>query len=156
MTREDAYYERILLLCGFWEQYDQWLDFYLETEEPLSDIVLELLDCRGDMKEVEYRLNLYCLEKPFDEESVYTRLREYLWDRYSKNVFTKDDVMVALFRFSRNIPCCLFSNQCLTLSNYYLLVEEGIVDAERFDRVLIRYLRSGEDFDMAEFWNERF
>lgn len=48
MTREDAYYERILLLCGYWEDYDRWLDSYLETEEPLSDIVLELLDCRGN------------------------------------------------------------------------------------------------------------
>ena len=39
MTREDAYYERILLLCGYWEDYDRWLDSYLETEEPLSDNV---------------------------------------------------------------------------------------------------------------------
>ena len=75
MTREDAYFERILLLSGFWEGYDEWLGGYLESEEPLSDIVLELVDCGGDMKEVEYRLNLYCLEKPFNEESVHERLR---------------------------------------------------------------------------------
>ncbi len=55
MTREDAYYERILLLCGYWEDYDRWLNSYLETEEPLSNIVLELLDCCGDFKEIEYR-----------------------------------------------------------------------------------------------------
>ena len=26
MTREDAYYERIMLLCGWWDNYDEWLD----------------------------------------------------------------------------------------------------------------------------------
>lgn len=95
MTREDAYYERIMLLCGYWDNYDEWLDSYLETEDPLSDIVLELLDCHGDIKEVEHRLNLYCLEAPFDEESVYIRLRLYLRDGYKNGNLSKDDVMSA-------------------------------------------------------------
>ena len=41
MTREDAYYEKIMLLCGYWDNYDEWLDSYLETEDPISNIVLE-------------------------------------------------------------------------------------------------------------------
>jgi len=42
MTREEAYYHKILLMTGFTEGYDAWLDEYLEREDPLSDIVLEL------------------------------------------------------------------------------------------------------------------
>ena len=108
MTREDAYYERIKLLCGDWASYDKWLNSYLETENPLSDIILTLIDCGDDMKEVEYRLHLYCLENPFDEESVYTRLRVELCDRYEKNEMTTDEVMSALYHFSQVMPFCTF------------------------------------------------
>jgi hypothetical protein len=89
MTREDAYFERILLLSGFWDGYDEWLGFYLENEDPLSDIVLELIDCK-DIKAAEYCLGLYCQEKPFDEGAVHERLRVFLRDSYKSGKMTKD------------------------------------------------------------------
>jgi hypothetical protein len=153
MTREDADYRRILLLCGVWNDFDEWLDDYLEKEAPLSDVVLDLLDCRNDIKKVEHVLRLYCLEAPYDEESVYTRLRLYLKEGYQSGNMTKDNVMSLIFRFSKNIPCeAAFSNDCLTLSNYYALAEENIVDMKRFDQILFRFLDTGEYFDTADFW----
>jgi hypothetical protein len=44
MTRENAFYQRIKLLCGDWESYNEWLDTYLEIEDPLSDILIKLID----------------------------------------------------------------------------------------------------------------
>ena len=143
MTREDAYYERIMLLCGYWDDYDEWLDFYLKTENPLSNIVLELLDCHGDIKEIEHRLNLYCLESPFDEESVYVRLRSYLRDGYKNKTLTEDDVMSALFSFSQKIPFCDFQDQCGCLSDYYDLAENGILDMKKVVIELNRWLDHG-------------
>lgn len=157
MTREDAYYRRILLLCGVWDDFDKWLDVYLEDEDPLSPIVLDLLDCRNDMKKAEHVLNLYCLEAPFDEESVHTRLRCYLKEGYQNGEMSKDQVMSLIFRFSKNLPTeASFSNDCLTLSDYYVLAEENVVDMKRFDQVLFRFLDTGEYFDTADFWeNEK-
>ena len=144
MTREDAYYRRILLLCGVWDDFDEWLDSYLEAEDPLSDIVLTLTDCRGDMKKAEYALHLFCLEAPFDEETVHERLRLYLRDGYQSGKMTKDAVMSLIFRFSQKIPETLFGNRCGVLSDYCVLAEERIVDMERFDRVLLQFLDGGE------------
>ena len=155
MTREDAYYERIMLLCGYWDDYDEWLDSYLETEDPLSDIVLELLDCHDDIKEVEHRLNLYCLEAPFDEESVYIRLRLYLRDGYKNGNLTKDDVMSALFRFSQKIPFCYFQNQCRLLSDYCDLAENGILVMKEFDLELLRWLDQGGQINIDPLWKMR-
>ena len=155
MTREDAYYERIMLLCGYWDNYDEWIDSYLETEDPLSDIVLELLDCHGDIKEVEHRLNLYCLEAPFDEESVYVRLRLYLRDGYKNGNLSKDDVMSALFRFSQKIPFCFFQNQCGVLSDYYDLAENGILLMKEFDEELNRWLDQGGQVNIDSLWKMR-
>ena len=153
MTREDAYYRRILLLCGVWDDFDEWLDAYLEQEDPLSNIVLDLLDCRSNMKKAEHVLNLYCMEAPFDEESVHTRLRLYLKEGYQSGKMKKDHVMSLIFRFSQNLPAeASFANDCLTLSDYCVLAEENIVNMKRFDRVLFRFLDTGEYFDTAEFW----
>ena len=154
MTREDAYYERIKLLCGYWDSYDEWLDSYLESEDPLSDIVLQLIDCQSNMKEVEYCLNLYCREKPFDEESVYKRLQTELGKLYGENAITTDHLLSALFRISQVIPFCRFSNDCSTLSDYYVLVEEGLVDIKKFTAVLEKWLKDGDAINTDEMWKK--
>lgn len=156
MTREDAYFERLLLLAGLWEGYDEWLGFYLESEEPLSDIVLELVDCRGDMKEVEYRLNLYCQEKPFDEAGVHERLRLYLWENYKNGKMEKDEVLARMCRFSSRIlpddnsVCGNFR----VLSDYYDLVEGGVISEEQFDGEFLAFLENGKRVDTDKFWEK--
>ncbi|MBQ9746205.1 MAG: hypothetical protein IJW21_05230 [Clostridia bacterium] len=155
MTREDAYFERVLLLAGFWDGYDEWLDGYLEREEPLSDIVLELVDCRGDMKEVEYRLNLYCLEKPFDEESVHERLRLFLWDGYKSEKMSKDEVLAAMGKFSRILPDGgAFGRNCEILYYDYDLVEGGVISEEQFDGEFLAFLESGKSVDWEKVYRK--
>ena len=133
MTREDAYFERILLLSGFWEGYDEWLGFYLENEDPLSDIVLELIDCK-DIKAAEYCLGLYCQEKPFDEGAVHERLRVFLRDSYKSGKMTKDAVLATMGKFSRILPeDGAFMRNCEVLYYDYDLVEGGVISEKKFD-----------------------
>ncbi len=154
MTREDAYFERILLICGFWEGYDEWLGGFLESEEPISGVVLDLVDCGGDMKEVEHVLNLYCLEKPFDEEAAEKRLRLFLRDNYKSGKMSKDEVLAAMYRFSGALPFeSKFGGNCAVLSDYYDLVGEKIVDVEKFDVVFADFLENGTHVDTDKMWD---
>ena len=155
MTREEAYYERLKLLSGEWDSYDEWLNGHLEIEDPLSDIVLELIDCRDDMKEVEYRLNLYCQEKPFDEESVYERFRTEIFERYEKGEMNTEDVVSRLYRVAKNLPFCDFYLYCSNISDDYDLVEEGIIQANKFELALKKWLRDGKHFDLDSCWEKR-
>lgn len=148
MTRENAFYQRIKLLCGDWESYNEWLDTYLEIEDPLSDILIKLIDCRNDIKETLHQLNLYCLEKPFDEESVYNRLREELYNKYEQNQITKDGAVSALHRISQNIPFGSdFQNYCNVLSDYYDLAINEIVNMKNFDDNFKKWLKNGGKID---------
>ncbi len=154
MTREDAYFERILLICGFWEGYDEWLGAFLESEEPLSRVVLDLVDCGGDMKAVEHTLNLYCLEKPFDEEAAHERLRLFLRDNYKSGKMSKAAVLAAMFKFSGALPFgSKFAGNCAVLSDYYDLAEEKIVNAEKFDAAFADFLENGTHVDTDDMWN---
>lgn len=42
MNLEEAYSCKLLLQAGINKWYESWLDAYLEKENPLSDIILEL------------------------------------------------------------------------------------------------------------------
>lgn len=152
MTREDAYYMQVKLLCGHVELYDPWLNTYLEEEDPLSDIVLKLLDCQDNLNDILRCLNLYCLEMTFDAKSVYRRLRLELCKYYENATMTKDRIMSELFRISQQIPDCPFQNQCLILSDYYYLLTEleamdMSVNMGEFDAELYKWLTTGGTID---------
>lgn len=154
MTREEAYFERILLLSGFWEGYDEWLGFYLENEEPLSDIVLELIDCK-DIKAAEHSLGLYCGEKPFDEESVHERLRAFLCDSYKSGKMKKDALLATMGKFSRILPeGSAFRRNCEVLYYDYDLVEGGMIAEKKFDAVMLDFLENNEWVDSDKYWWE--
>ena len=48
MTPERAAYHRLMLLSGLPEEYEQELDMALETEDPISPLVLDLAFCMSD------------------------------------------------------------------------------------------------------------
>ena len=56
MNREDAFCHKIMLMAGLDGGYDEWLNTYLEKEDPLSDIVLELACCGSDINPLTKRL----------------------------------------------------------------------------------------------------
>ena len=151
MTREEAYYALIKLRCGDFESYDNWLNIFLESEDPLSKIVLELIDCQS-IKDVEYTLRLYCLEKTFDMESVYARLRLELSEKYESGKLTISEVMSWIYRIAKSIPDCFFRNCLYLLSDYYCLVEEGIISAHRFEAFLKKWLKNGGRVVDEEIW----
>ena len=37
MTREEAYYERLKLLCGEWDTYDEWLTKHMTKHKRLIE-----------------------------------------------------------------------------------------------------------------------
>ena len=146
MTREETYYAQIKLVCDCFDTYDEWLNAYLETENPLSDIVLALLDCRGDREKVIRVLNLFCLEKAFDQEKVYARLRMELCRRYEEHMMTLDEVMTTLYRYSQKISHCDFQEACNMLSDCYYLAKNGGSDMHSIndvDRMTKSWLKNG-------------
>ena len=49
LRREDAFYYMYLLLLGFSDGYDEWLESYLKTDEPMSDLVIDLYFCGSNL-----------------------------------------------------------------------------------------------------------
>ena len=106
MTYEQAAYFRLLLLLGFPEPLDAFFDDALEREDPLSDVILSLVDCGSDRKaqlavlheytqaaQVDYAvvgryvLDFACAKK--DEGWPLEKVTDLLWRAYK--VSGRDD-----------------------------------------------------------------
>ncbi len=66
LKREDAYYYMNLLLLGFSDGYDEWLESYLKTDEPMSDLVIDLYFSGSDVK----KLYLCCITIVVNKNSI--------------------------------------------------------------------------------------
>lgn len=159
LTREDAFYYKNLLMLGFSDGYDEWLDYYLELEDPLSDIVLALSCCGSDANKSISVLHNYCAEKPFDESAVCDRLRIFFKDAYYSNKMSKAEIASMMYRLALNIgdpggfDVSLWGSM-FYLEDYYSLAKDGIISWERFDFAFFSYLDNGTPIDTNLIWNK--
>ena len=158
MKCEDAYYFKILLMSGFSDGYDEWLGEYMEAENPLSDIVLDLSLCGSDVNKTISCLHNYCANQSFDEKFVCDKLRLFLKDAYHAGRLSKEETVAYMYRFaashghSGKIDMALWA-EMFYLDDYHSLAEDGIISWERFDHFFHSYLDDGIPIDSEAFWN---
>ncbi len=156
---EDAFYYKNLLILGFSDGYDEWINFYLESENPLSDIVLELSCCDSNIDKTISLLHNYCAEQSFDEASVCDRLRLFFKDAYYSNKMAKEEIITAFYRLALNIgdpgdfDIDLWGSM-FYLDYYYSLAKEGIISWKSFDSAFFAYLDNGTPLNSNHIWNK--
>ena len=159
MKCEDAFYYKIMLMAGFDDGYDEWLNCFLESENPLSDIVLELACCGSDVNKTISTLHNYCAEEPFDQSAVCARIRLFFQKAYYSNKMSKKEITSSMYRLANNVgdPGDADFDEHLWSSMYYLdyyhdLAEDGLISWERFDFAFFSYLDNGIPVDSNRIW----
>ncbi|MBQ4511075.1 MAG: hypothetical protein II984_10135 [Clostridia bacterium] len=147
------------VLLGFSDGYDEWLNYYLETESPLSDIVLELSMCGSDVNKTISLLHSYCVEQNFDKMISHDKLRLFFKNAYYSNRMSKKEVLSAMYRLSLNIgEHGDFDGELWRsmhyLDYYYDLTLDGIIPMENFDFAFFSYLDNGTPLDSDLIWRK--
>jgi len=160
LKREEAFYYKNLLLSGFSDGYDEWLNNYLETEEPLSDVVLELSLCGSDVEKTISVLHNFCAEQEFDEAAVSDNLRLFFKGAYYSGRMGKEEVINNMYQLAENIGDPGSFDSALWGSMYYLkyyhsLAKEGVILMERFDFAFYSYLDNGIPIDTELIWGRK-
>ena len=83
MTCEHAAYLRLLLLCGYRDELQRYVDDALAAEDPLSDVVLELALAGADDKKRLSVLNEY-LRQAKDSDIDYDKAVFWICSRISE------------------------------------------------------------------------
>ena len=152
LTREDALYFEKLLRFGYLDEYEEWMNSCLQSEDPLIDIVLELSVCASDFNKTISVLHNYCASQKADESAVCDRLRLFFKDAYYSNRMTKEEITSVMYSLARDSGYP-YDNDCdswesMYYFHYYLPeAEEGYITMESFDEVFFSYLDDGIPFD---------
>lgn len=146
-------------MIGFFDDYDTWLNGHLETEEPLSDIILELSCSQSDINKTVSVLHNYCNGKTFDEIELCNRIRLFFKNAYNLNKMSKEQITKHMYRISLNIAesCDFELNTTLWRSmfylyDYYSLAKQGIISWNNFDVAFFSYLNNGIPLNDEIIW----
>lgn len=160
MRFEEAYYYNILLMSGLNDEFDNWLNQRLEEQDPLSDMVLQLVSCGSDVNKTISCLHDYCRGQDIDEKTVCEKLRLFLKNAYHCGRFNKEQVVFYMSRFCVNHGDvsnydmktwgCMFY-----MGDYYAFAKEGLITWERFDSAFLSYLDDGNTFALDRFSDQQ-
>ncbi len=89
MTYEYAAYFRLLLLCGYEDELQQYINNALIEQDPLTDIILSLSTAGGDKKIILSVLNEY-LRKVKDSDINYNKTVFDLVMSFLKKIYQDD------------------------------------------------------------------
>ncbi len=113
MTYEYAAYLRLLLLCGYREELDGYIDNALMTQSSLSDLTLALLSSRSDDKNTLSVLNAYLMDGSDTDidydNTVFDLILAFLQKKYRTKALSMKAVTelmhrIALYAERRNEP----------------------------------------------------
>jgi len=147
------------LLLGFSDGYDKWLESYLKTDEPMSDIVIDLYFCGSDVNKTISLLHNYCGEQEFDKSIVSDKFRLFFKEAYHTGRMDKGEVVSSMYKLVGNIGYPGDNNfdydlwgDMYYLDDYYSLAKDGIISWESFDFAFYSYLDDGIPIDSNLIW----
>ena len=104
MTYEYAVYYKLLLLCGYQDELERYIDDALVDQDPLSNIVLELSATGFDDKKMLSVLNEYLLQvKDSDidyDGTVFDYVMSFLKRKYAEDAMPMKDITELMYRFA--------------------------------------------------------
>lgn len=103
MTYEYAIYFKLLLLCGYKDEMEQFLDTALVEQDPLSYVVLELVTNGSDDKKTLFILNEYiwqAQDSDIDYEAVFKLVMAFLKRRYVEDAMSIQDITALMKRIA--------------------------------------------------------
>lgn len=149
-----AYYERMLLI-GIREEFDIELNHALETEAPLSDLVLELAFCMSDTRQTISALHQETLRHQINELEVYRMVLEWAGKQYMQKCQTTQQLVDILYKIAMISDDAMGEPwHCMT-EPYFIYDEviDGYFTQESFDSAFENYILYHKPFVIP--WSEQ-
>ncbi len=149
MIPETVAYYHAMLLVGIRDKLDEAFDHALETEEPLSDLVLSLSTCISDDEAVLHILQEYIWDHTIDDQVVYHLIRGDFRQRRLTQQLTRAEVTELLYRIVMGLHK-FWEDPWYDLTTPVYVFElwrDGFVAEEVFNQCFDAWLLHGEDLN---------
>lgn len=138
MTYEYATYFKLLLLCGYTDELEQYIDCELEKQDELSDIILELSTAGSNGKKKLSILNEYIRKADESEidydKTVFELVMAFLRKKYTEDKMTVKDIVNLMYQIADYTERTLDNPwyTMWTMEELFYEAEEGYIDEEYF------------------------
>jgi hypothetical protein len=140
MTYEYAVYFKLLLLCGYSDELQNYIDNALIEQNPLSDIVLELSQTNNNTKTALFVLNQYLSnvnDTDIDyDNGVFNLIMDFLKKEYTSGNLNIKETTDLMYKIALNTNHELQEpwQTMYYLGDFYGEAEEGYFDMDDFKR----------------------
>ncbi len=140
MPYEYAAYFKLLLLCGYKDELQQYIDNSLIEQNPISDIILSLLATCNDEKKMLSVLNEYLLQSQntdFDyDKTVFDLVMSFLKKKYHDNSISMKEITQLMYRLALHTERYLDEpwQTMYFIGDLFCEAEAGYIDKEDYQQ----------------------
>lgn len=148
MTYEYAAFFKLLLLCGYKDDMEQYLDTALEEQDPLSDVVLELSLSGPNDKNKLSILNEYLRQaKDSDidyDQTVFKLVMSFLKRKYIEDAMSMKDITDLMHQIAMHTERELNEPwyTMYSMGDLFNEIEIGLIDKDDYQRKFDAFLNN--------------
>ena len=153
LTYEEAYFYKLILLCGFYEEVNEWIDNITTNIDVLEGIYLDLVCNQDNLNELISCLYSYICNNKIDDKGLCDRLRLFIKEKIDKGEISYEEAANSLCGFAiksekwEEEPWKDF----YMISVYGDYMDGGFLDVEDYHKIVSEFVNTGrllhpEDF----------
>ena len=157
LSYEDAYFYKLILQCGFYEEVNEWIDSIAVVNDSLEGIYLDLVCNQNNMNELISCLRSYIGNNKIDDKGLCDRLRLFIKEKIDKGEISYEEAANSLCGFaiksekSEEEPWKDF----YMISVYGDYMDGGFLDVKDYHKIVIEFVNTGILLHPDDYWKTR-
>ena len=157
LSYEDAYFYKLILQCGFYEEVNEWIDSIAVVNDSLEGIYLDLVCNQNNMNELISCLRSYIGNNKIDDKGLCDRLRLFVKEKIDKGEISYEEAANSLCGFAiksekwEEEPWKDF----YMISVYGDYMDGGFFDVKDYHKIVIEFVNTGKLLHLDDYWKTR-
>lgn len=145
LSYEDAYFYKLILQCGFYEEVNEWIDSIAVVNDSLEGIYLDLVCNQNNMNELISCLHSYIGNNKIDDKGLCDRLRLFIKEKIDKGEISYEEAANSLCGFA--IKSEKWEEE--PWNDFYMLsvngdyMDGGFLDVKDYHKIIIEFVNTG-------------
>lgn len=145
LSYEDAYFYKLILQCGFYEEVNEWIDSIAVVNDSLEGIYLDLVCNQNNMNELISCLHSYIGNNKIDDKGLCDRLRLFIKEKIDKGEISYEEAANSLCGFA--IKSEKWEEE--PWNDFYMLsvngdyMDGGFLDVKDYHKIVIEFVNTG-------------
>lgn len=157
LSYEDAYFYKLILQNGFYNEINDWIDNIATNNDVLEGIYLDLVCNQNNLNELISCIHSYIGNNKIDDKGLCDRLRLFIKEKIDKGEISYEEAANSLCGFAiksekwEEEPWKDF----YMISVYGDYMDGGFLDVKDYHKIVIEFVNTGILLHPDDYWKAR-